>query len=105
MGQTSLQRGCRPTHTFTGGSVTIFNGTGAGEMRRLVAHGASKTACWFQIASPFETILDPSSGQWLSAQIFKGASLFEGNSYTDVGSFQFTGCRWIRLCMPKRAPE
>jgi hypothetical protein len=66
-------------------------------MRRLVDHGvtADGTACWFQVASPFETDLGASvqSGepQWISAQIFKGAFLFEGNTYADVGSFQFYG--------------
>ena len=82
---------CRPTHVFTGGSMTVLNGTGAGQMRRLIAWGTANASCWFKIAAPFDAPVDPSSGQWLSAQIFKGAQLFEGNSYTDVGSFQFYG--------------
>jgi hypothetical protein len=36
-------------------------------------------------------VLPDHAGQWISAQIFKGASIWEGNRYIDVGSFQFYG--------------
>ena len=84
---------CHPTHIFTGGSVLILNGTGAGQVRRLIswAVAADRSGCTFTIDAPFATKLDPASGQWISAQIFKGASVWEGNQYIDVGSFQFYG--------------
>ena len=84
---------CRPTHTFNGGSFTVLNGTGAGQLRRLVAWGivTNGQACWFKINAPFTVAVVPGSGQWVSAQIFKGANLYEGNVYEDVGSFQLYG--------------
>ena len=74
---------CHPTHIFTGGSLLILNGTGAGQVRRLISWGAAKdgSGCTFTIDSPFATTLDPSSGQWISAQIFKGSSVWEANKY------------------------
>jgi hypothetical protein len=87
------KRLCHPTHIFTGGCVLILNGTGAGQVRRLIAWSADEdgSGCTFTIDAPFTTKLDPASGQWISAQIFKGASIWEGNQYVDVGSFQFYG--------------
>jgi hypothetical protein len=81
---------CHPTHIFTGGSLLILNGTGAGQMRRLISWEAAEdgSGCFFTIDRKFETTLEPASGQWISAQIFKGASLWEGNHYIDTGSFQ-----------------
>ena len=81
---------CHPTHIFTGGSLLILNGTGAGQMRRLISWEAAEdgSGCFFTIDRKFETTLEPASGQWISAQIFKGASLWEGNHYLDTGSFQ-----------------
>ena len=81
---------CHPTHVFTGGSLLILNGTGAGQMRRLISWEAAEdgSGCFFTIDQKFETTLEPASGQWISAQIFKGASLWEGNHYLDTGSFQ-----------------
>lgn len=84
---------CRPTHTFEGGSFTVLNGTGAGQLRRLVSWGytAGHSACWFQIEAPFAVPVTAGSSQWISAQIFKGASIFEGNFYEDTGAFQLYG--------------
>jgi hypothetical protein len=86
-----------------GGAVVVVNGTGAGQIRRILdfrLDDALNGSGWFTIDAPFDTALQPSrsplaaeaNGASLIACIpFRGRDIFYGNSFEDTGAHQLYG--------------
>ena len=86
-----------------GGALYIVNGTGAGQLRRIIDFSCVVTAngsSWFTIDAPFDVAPQPSTSQVLGAQNgaslisavpFRGRSIFHGNHFSDTGAHQTYG--------------
>ena len=68
-----------------GGAVSVLDGTGMGQYRRVVRVDANGTRV--RLDAPFDTPLDGSSRVQVGR--FKGRFLFWANTYEDCGAFQF----------------
>ena len=76
-----------------GGALVVLNGTGAGQIRRIVK---CLSATEWQLDAPLETIAlaDSSTGtrpSFVQIMPFRGLNIFHANSFRDVGAFQFYG--------------
>jgi hypothetical protein len=74
-----------------GGAATIFSGSGAGQIRRVVATSTSmdKKSCSFKLDKSFDGTVDASSV--FEFMPFRGENIFHNLQYEDVGVFQFYG--------------
>lgn len=76
-----------------GGALIVLNGTGAGQIRRIVA---STSSTGWTLDAPLDPVtlsgnaegIEPSFVQMLP---FRGRNLFHQNHFADVGAFQFYG--------------
>jgi hypothetical protein len=91
-----------------GGAVLVVNGTGRGQIRRIVtqstpvadAAGAAAAAAAsasevvgdtiFGLDRPFDAAVSPGES-WIQVMPFRGRNWFVGNTYRDVGAVQFYG--------------
>jgi hypothetical protein len=88
-------------YSVVGGALVIVNGTGAGQIRRIISfvmHDNSSDAGWFEIDRPFDvlpTTTAAHAGSRITSYIacvpFRGQSIFAYNHYADTGAFQYYG--------------
>lgn len=74
----------------TGGMLVVLNGTGAGQVRRVVREPAFYGKDWV-LDSPLDPIDFGSSGSYVQIASFRGRSVYESNTFRDVGAFQIWG--------------
>ena len=91
-----------------GGALVIMNGTGAGQIRRILDFRLDADlngTGWFTIDAPFDVPLSPSTSpsvpKWptgqqagnsvISAIPFRGRSIFHRNRFEDTGAHQLYG--------------
>ena len=74
-----------------GGGILVLNGTGQGQLRRVVNQSADSdgNAKWV-MDKPFIAPLTPHES-WIQVMPFRGRNLFVENTYRDVGAVQFYG--------------
>lgn len=86
-----------------GGALVIMNGTGAGQIRRIIdfyLEDALNGSGWFTIDTPFDVPPQPSlsprvngtdGASLISCVPFRGRSIFHENSFVDTGAHQLYG--------------
>ena len=91
-----------------GGALVVMNGTGAGQIRRIIDFSLDADlngTGWFTIDAPFDVPLSPSTSpsvpKWptgqqagnsvISAIPFRGRSIFHRNRFEDTGAHQLYG--------------
>ena len=75
-----------PAGVVPGGLVSILDGAGAGQYRRLTSNAGNGSVT---IDAPFDTPLDATSLAQLSDM--RGQMIFDANEFTDTGAFQLYG--------------
>jgi hypothetical protein len=74
-----------------GGAVVVLNGTGTGQIRRVVGASTqhSTTNVVYTLDAAFADGAQPDG--WISVIPFRGRNIFHRNTYRDVGAVQFYG--------------
>ena len=87
-------------YDMRGGAVVIVNGTGAGQIRRIIDFSletALNGTGWFTIDAPFVVPLHPSTSphsedandtSLIACTPFRGRSIFYSNRFEDTGAHQ-----------------
>eukprot|EP01043_Picozoa_sp_COSAG02_P002111 COSAG02_NODE_48_length_45421_cov_103.222100_4_plen_318_part_00 len=85
-------RGCKTGNCgwpTAGGFLIVLNGTGAGQVRRIVVEPAQGTK-WI-LDEPLGPVEFGSGGSFVQIAPYRGRNIFQSNTFRDVGCFQIWG--------------
>ena len=74
----------------SGGAIIVLNGSGIGQVRRVVAQTTAGGETVWAMDEPFAAAVDEGAS-WVQVMPFRGRNLFVANTYRDVGAVQFYG--------------
>ena len=89
----SRRKGCRSDKcgwVTKGGLLVVLNGTGAGQVRRVVREPAKGKGVWV-LDSPLDPVDYGPGGSYVEISPYRGRNVFRGNTFRDVGCFQIWG--------------